>query len=99
MTLPNIRADNQAYARRMMQRGPYFDLRTGTLRIPHRWRNEKAKREWVRREMRFDDKRREYYRAIPPRCQFEQIAKARRVFFSIYARELPAEYFEDTQKL
>ncbi len=86
------------YAKRRMRSGPYYDRYTKTLRIPHRWSCRRAKSLWQKCKMIHDTKRFEFYRSIPAKCADDQVAKARRVFFSVYAAEFPEEYLKFVQQ-
>lgn len=73
----------------MMRTGPFYEPRTKTLRIPHRYPCKPAVEQWLARKFVYDDKRFEYARSIPERFAFEQAQKARAFYFALYAAYRP----------
>jgi hypothetical protein len=77
------------YALGMMRRGPYYDHKDHTLRIPHRFTCKRAAEEWRKRGFQHDGKRYEYYRVIPEQHAFGQVAKCRVFFYALYQAYSP----------
>ena len=85
---PTRVAPYAAYALRRMCQGPYYDPTTQTLRIPHRYRCQRAATDWQKFGFRFDPKRFEYfkdYRQVAEPTIFERTARCRAYYFKFYA--------------
>lgn len=76
------------YALSQMRTGPYYDIFTKSLRIPHRTQFDlacaEAASEWEKRKFQYDAKRKEYFRTIQQQYAFDQVAKARAFYFALY---------------
>lgn len=88
-TEPFLKASREiedAYRLLMMRRGPHFDSKDNTLRIPYRFTCDLARAEWTKRKMQFDDKRHEYYIQIadPARNAFGVLQRCRAFYFALY---------------
>lgn len=88
-TEPFTRASREiedAYRLLMMRRGPHFDAKDNTLRIPYRFPCNLAREQWTQRHMQFDAKRHEYYIQIanPAHNAFGVLQRCRAFYFALY---------------